>query len=370
MFYLKYKDSKVFAFDPIDCYFKMLNKQYLPMCIKNLPDGYEMVRVFCRQRVLHNSRVYAKDILLACCLEELDSVSICLKSRALCVTDNYWIDASKNSKTWEEINIRNHAFDHALGVVALTGKADGNIGFSSEKIRTGELTVKGNHAKLLMWQKKGIYLYKNLSLRKIAAEIVSNVIAAALTLDSAYYSYQKFQDLHCSKCRIDNAIEHELLLCEDLLLFYGCNMNINSKVYEYIMEVDARNFILMQIFDYLTLNTNRNGENYGLLVDNGVITGLYPIFDHDACFKGKNDKEFYMVTGMSFAETLEEIRKHKVFLSLVEPLEDANTFFESARFKSFFLQYLTVNDYMGLAARSKTILGMAKNIFPDRVELI
>ena len=43
------------------------------------------------------------------------------------------------------------------------------------------------------------------------------------------------------------------------------------------MTLDAEQFILMQIMDYITLNIDRNRDNFGVEMCNNEIVGLYPV---------------------------------------------------------------------------------------------
>ena len=74
------------------------------------------------------------------------------------------------------------------------------------------------------------------------------------------------------------------------------------------MQIDPIGFLKMHILDYITLNTDRNRDNFGALVWNGKTHSLYPLFDHDSCFKGKSTKGLYFPTGLSYAETLRMIK--------------------------------------------------------------
>ncbi len=85
------------------------------------------------------------------------------------------------------------------------------------------------------------------------------------------------------------------------MIYYIINM---------FMDNDPVNFVKMQVFDYITLNTDRNRDNFALLRKNGKIAGLYPVFDHDSCFKGISGKAIYFVTGLSFKESMNYLKIH------------------------------------------------------------
>ena len=83
---------------------------------------------------------------------------------------------------------------------------------------------------------------------------------------------------------------------------------MGSPYYNLFMAKDPINFVKMQIFDYLTLNTDRNRDNFALEKMDGLVTGLYPLYDHDSCFKGLSEKAVYFVTGLPFDESMTRLR--------------------------------------------------------------
>lgn len=120
-----------------------------------------------------------------------------------------------------------------------------------------------------------------------------------------------------------------------------------------MMSVDAYNFILMQIFDYVTLNIDRNRDNFGLLRRNGIIVSMYPLYDHDSCFKGKGTNAVYFPSGKTFASTLDFIKSTAVYKTLNTNLIKYNLM--SSNLRDILLGYITNEDYNAMLARVKNL---------------
>jgi hypothetical protein len=211
---LRYKDEIVFKFRPDIKYFRLINKNLLPISISNDTPCYDMVTKFCASRTLMMNREYCKEILVACGVEDQNYVNICIVSKALSFRDNYWMTESKSKETWSNVNLYRNKFSIPIEKVALTGELGNN---TVDKIYTGELTNKGTRAKCYSREQNGIYLYKNETNTEIASEIISYYIATALRLPaSKYWEAYKF-NRHCSVCKIDTSEVYELIPCRDIM---------------------------------------------------------------------------------------------------------------------------------------------------------
>ncbi len=118
------------------------------------------------------------------------------------------------------------------------------------------------------------------------------------------------------------------------------------------------NFIRMQLFDYITLNTDRNRDNYGLLVKNRKEMALFPVFDHDSCFKGKSTNGIYFPSGITFHKTilfLKEMYKNE-YGQLKPDIIKLNEYIHSGDFKKMFFEYRTEQDYIKMLNRTASLL--------------
>ena len=355
---LKYKDETVFKFIPYSQTLHMINPSLVPISLHSTPVSYDMIRKFCADRILMFNRAYCKELLAACGIYDHNDVSICILCKGLSFRDNYWICKSKSRLTWSEVNLYENENALHISRVALTGdmtEVENNINL--ENLLTGALTAKGTRAKCYIRENGNLYLYKAETYAEITSEIISYHIATALKLPSAKYWMDYMFDTECSVCQIFTSSETELIAGRDVISGYNTTVDCNSKYYEAFMCLDPINFMKMQIFDYVTLNTDRNRDNFGWLRQNGVLTGLYPIFDHDSCFKGKSVNGIYFPTNLTFAKTLELLKTkygdlyRKMYRDIQEFKEEVKT----DSIKKLFIQYKTIAEYESMLERVEAL---------------
>lgn len=300
---LMYRDIPIVKFNTDTKDSIILHPSFLPFGQRKIENGWNIIRSFCADRMLLTNRKYCKEILISCLINDQSDVNICLISRALSFRDNYWIKQENSKETWENINLYNNPFSAEISYTALTGETCSvSIG---DEIYTGELTSHGTRAKCYIRQNGNIYLAKAETLDEIASEILSSHIADFLGINATKYSNTSLYGKNVSICKIETNELREMISCRDILKNFGCKMKIDTNYYDFFIENCKNDFIKMQVFDYLTLNTDRNRDNFALEKCKNKIVGLYPLFDHDSCFKGKNFNAYYFVTGLSFNDTFE-----------------------------------------------------------------
>ena len=356
---VKYKDEIVFKFVPYNQAFQMVNPSLVPFSLHSTPVSYDMVRKFCADRILMLNREYCKELLAACGVHDQNDVTICIVCKGLSFRDNYWICKTKSKLTWSEVNLYHNESSLEISKVSLTGNmTEAEISnISVENLLTGALTAKGVRAKCFIRENGNLYLYKAETFPEIASEIVSYHIATALKLPCTKYWMDYMFDRECSVCQIFTSPETELIACRDILSAYNSTVDHNSKYYEMFMYFDADNFMKMQIFDYVTLNTDRNRDNFGFLRQDGQIIGLYPIYDHDSCFKGKSVNGIYFPTSLTFAYTLELLKTkyHNNYKKIYHDIVEFKEEMKSERIKKIFTQYKSVEEYESMVERIENL---------------
>lgn len=266
---------------------------------------YENFVRFCDSRALSVNRVYGKEILLACNVDNQTGVGMSLISNGLSFKDGYWFSDSLE-QNWDSVNIYENKFSKQIAEIALTGLAQALT--VTDKIVTGELCSNGTRAKCYIRDSEGILLCKHMTDKEMLVECLSYYIAEALGIKSTKYFIKDVFNTKCACCRLWTNKNTELVSARDVMLhFCEDKMFEGSRTYEYFMRKDEANFKKMQLFDFLTLNTDRNRDNYGLLIRDGKLIGMCPLFDHDSCFKGKSVDAHYFVTGKSFKKSLKNL---------------------------------------------------------------
>lgn len=104
---LMYKSIKVMRFNVETHEIGLLNKDYIPLCIRRQNEDYsfDSVRQFCSLRVLLMNRAYCKELLTSCGVEDQSDINICIISRALSFRDNYWIKSASSEENWNNANL-------------------------------------------------------------------------------------------------------------------------------------------------------------------------------------------------------------------------------------------------------------------------
>ena len=354
---LMYRDFVVADIDISEQTVEIRHPSMLPYSV---PEGrgfsWGDFRTFCSSRMLMADRKYCKEILDACEIEDQSDVSICIISKGLSFRDNYWIRDVRSDLHWQDVNLYENAFSEDIAYTALTGEIKTiHIG---DKIYTGELTNRGTKAKCFIREDDRIYLAKSETLGEIASEVVSHDICRALGLPGTEYIYAVVHGRECSVCEIKTSPSVEMIPCRDILHRLSSEYKAGTAYYDFMMGLDAAGFVKMQIFDYLTLNTDRNRDNFGIRRENGAMKGLYPVFDHDSCFKGRSVDAHYFVTGFSFADSVEYLcdRQTDHMKSMETDIADVLRVFSDDSEKEMFVGLKGQEVYDGLMGRTEDML--------------
>lgn len=352
-----YKDMKVLRFDTETYEVELLNQDYMPVCIRHQNEIYsfDSVRQFCSLRVLLMNRAYCKELLISCGVDDQSDINICIISRALSFRDNYWIKSESSEEKWGSVNLYTNRFSVQAADVALTGVMDTiDIG---GRLYTGELSGKGTRPKCFIRRGNDILLFKAETVEEIKSEILSAVIASVLGLKKpTRYWYEKARGRDCSVCRILTSESSELVHYRDIMSYYNeTTMSYDSSSYRFLLSLDPEQFLLMQIFDYITLNTDRNRDNFGVEMCDNRFVGLYPVYDHDSCFKGKSTNGTYFPTGLTFAQTIGYLKSLQEYQLIRERIQTAVSYFGSYEFHDIFLKMKPVEVYESMLMRLKTL---------------
>ena len=309
-YYLMHKNTPVMEFSPYTETARFLNRDQAPLSIRKMPDRFEAVRLFCASRVLQESRKHRDTIIISCNIINATPVSLCLTCYGLSLRDSYWFKETTGQETWKDVNLYTNPLSENLAEAALTGEETSVSPFGDKVYQlAAELTSRGTKAKCYLKKGRQIYLAKAMEPEEIIAETLSHAIASAMHAPSAHYRKARIFDTECSVCPIRTNENVELVTAGDVMMNFACTMTFGTDFYNLFMKVDPLNFARMQLFDMITLNINRNKDNFALYAENGKIQGMYDLFDHDACFQGLSENAVYFVTGMRFTKSYLTLRK-------------------------------------------------------------
>lgn len=303
---LRYKNNVVF------------DERYGIVAFELLPTGFTSFESWLTDRVLLFNRKYSKELLVSCGIENQTAREICRRCLGLSLRDNYWVTDGDTDLRYEDVSLFTHTLDEVISYVGLSGKV--SMGHCRlDRIVTGELTGKGTRSKCYVRNDGQIYLLKNETMAEIYSEILMGYLAKLFRINSVQYSYLKYRGYDCSCCRIFTGQNVDLIPYRDIMKHYGeQTMSCNGSGYKYMM---CRDFVKMQILDYLTLNVDRNRDNFGLCQLNNHGICFAPLYDHDSAFKGQSVNGIYFPTGVTFAETLKILKGMKIYESIWEDIE-------------------------------------------------
>ncbi len=358
---LKYKNDIVFRFNIEQKSIKLVNENLMPISLLNKPVTFDLVKKFCADRILMLNREYCKEILTACGVDDQSDINICIICKGLSFRDNYWISSTRSKEIWEKVNLYQNEFSLTISKVALTGNMSEATRehIIGDKFFTGELTSKGTRAKCHLRRDNKLFMIKSETRVEIMSEVITYYMAQALGIGCSQYHIARVYDKECSVCEVLTSADRELIPCRDILSYHNANtMNCDGEYYKTFMHIDPINFIKMQILDYVTLNVDRNRDNFGLLSSHGKLIGLYPLFDHDACFKGKNVNGIYFPTGLTFAQTLEllQTKYQDYYVTLYNEIENFKGIMMYENFvKNIFLKCKTEEEYGSMIKRMEKL---------------
>ena len=352
---IMHKNVPAMVFDTDTHSGEIMNRRIMPVGIRREEDSWDAVRSFCASRTLMAGRMYAKEIRTSCGIDDQSDMNICITSKALSLRDSFWIKKEGSTECWESVNLYHNMFSEEIAMTGITGEASSvHIG---DGHYTGELTNRGMSAKAYIRDGEGIFLAKAETEEEIACEVISCQLAEAIGLKSAEYVRKEVFGVPCSVCRIETSPDREMVHAREILSFCGSQMNIDSDYYRQFIEICGEQFLRMQVFDYITLNTDRNRDNFAIEYRNGAPAGLYPIYDHDSCYKGKSEKAAYFVTGKTFARSIELIfaRYPEEMEKISGDVRAALPLLKSRQTEDTFVKLGLGKNYMGTLKRAEDI---------------
>ena len=277
----------------------------LPFQIKKMADdpSFSYIRKFCTHRVMLLDRAYSKEILTSAGIDDQNPIEICTTCKGLSFRDNYWIKRDGEDLSWESVNLYKNPFSTVLSRVAVTGESHPvEIG---DRIYTGELTGHGTRAKCFFRQDERVFLAKKETPNEILSEVASHEIAELFEVPSATYIFAEVYGHPCSVCAIGTSPQIEMIPARDVLLHFGeTRMAFDTEMFLMFEKVGQSGFAKMVFFDYVTLNTDRNRDNLALKRRPfSQADGMFELYDHDSCFKGKTTNAPYFPTGSKFSDS-------------------------------------------------------------------
>ena len=264
-------------FLPYDLYFETLED--IDTLLNNLNSFYS----WCASRVLSLDRKYAKEILnsigVAQAVTDKERASISLSYHCVSLTDVYWVRKQGEAVTFENINLYDKSLNEAIVEISLKGH---QMTVTNREL-AHDLATRGCFPKAWIRQGNKFKLLKDSGDDAVKKELLASKICQCFDIPQVKYSAGNYDGQMVSQSDIITSKEYSMV---SKMAFEIYASNHDLDMFSEFERIDLRTFYGMNILDYLTGNTDRHPENWGLLVDNRTneYISLYPLMDFNKCF--------------------------------------------------------------------------------------
>lgn len=239
---------------------------------------------WCSERLLPLDRTYVKEILGSIGAPQAKSdrerAGIAISYHCLSLTDVFWVKKNDEELDFSGINLYDNHLSNAFVDISLRGR---QISASNYELAP-DLSTGGMFPKAWVRTDEGFLLYKDGSDKAVENEILASRIARCFDCPQVMYEESVYEDRKVSASRIFT--DKSYSICSwGAFQIWAENHKIDPM--QYILDLDEKNFFMMNIIDYLVGNTDRHRENWGLLIDNETNrpVSLHPLMDFNKAFE-------------------------------------------------------------------------------------
>lgn len=315
-YYLMNRSSKIAKLKFINDTFK-IEEIYNANILKSIKDIDDWIKL----RPCSAGR--GKVLALAKLMQIDDSADYVEITKAISVTDTFWVDSREYPTTWEEINPYSNRISRIIADIAIdgiSGYRGGNLASPSPQFKLG-----GSADKCVkrISGKEGIHLLKSCGEMRKAQEI--NVVRPY----SEFFASKFIDFIGIQGNTVEYWVEEKHTLNGLIKPYSVCKIFTNEAVglVEYkdsiykdmeILELakylrdtgktkDLYTLTDMLMIDSIILNIDRHSRNIGFLVDNESLSiiGVAPIYDND-CSLGST----ISLCEKSFDDAFNEIKEY------------------------------------------------------------
>lgn len=262
-------------------------------------------------------------------------------TKAISLTDTFWVNNSYKPMKWEQVNPFKRRFSRIISEIALNCECNKNTELKSP---SPEYTVDGSVHKCWKRINGQIYLFKTDGVKwsdvtgnRPYCEYYASQVAQALNL-RYFVSYglkvNKIQNREIKPYVYSRIFTSEKYGYAPLESTVYKNMDIEELIQAIKKNNSKQSLVLMEmlLLDAITMNIDRHMGNYGFMFDTDTykIVGVAPIFDND-CALGYNKslqtntfEEVWNMLGNMFPKTcaMEYTEQGKYALKLMHQIKD------------------------------------------------
>lgn len=266
---------------PYNLYFEQNIEDDIDIRIQNLDNFYH----WCASRVLTLDREYAKEILNSIGASQSstdkDRAQIALSYHCLSLMDIYWTKESYERQDFATLNLFQNHLASAFVDVSLRGK---QMTIENSHLIADDLATQGCYPKAWIRREDGFYLMKDGGIEPVEQELLASRICRCFQLNQVEYEEEFYDGQKVSVSKIVTSLAYSIVPMEYFEIY--C-MNHDMDKMQYILNLDAYSYYMMNIIDYLIGNTDRHWGNWGLLIDNETNKPirLYDLMDFNKAFQ-------------------------------------------------------------------------------------
>ena len=289
---------------------RVLVPELLPYALRREAVTFPDVAEWAAGRTLPMGRSFAKEILGALRLSQVNRFAVCKACRGLNLTDSYWLRQEDDTENWEDVNLFRNPFMLYVSEISLSGRILSEYARQMQleemrrsirqhipRIHTPEVTTQGTSAKAWLRTENGLFLHKVGRYELSADEILTalhfphiSYFRSEKNEISAYLAPERREWLEGIG---ETVVKSQIFTSEDMAYVTFEEFRIYCDAHglnpwKEAIKLDRAAYLRMQIADYILNNPDRHEQNWGFLMDNatGRIKAFCPLFDHDRAFCG------------------------------------------------------------------------------------
>lgn len=244
---------------------------------------------WCASRMLSLDRTHAKAILNAIGASQnptdADRADIALSCHCVSLIDVHWVREAGEEISFDQINLYDNSLNEAIVELSLRGKSltVTNLELVTPKDVAPDLSTRGLFPKAWIRKDGAFVLLKDGGTDVVRRELLASSICQCFDIPQVIYEAGFYQGVPVTCSKIVTSKSRSIVPMRAYERY--CDEREMDCLKE-VKRLDAVAYYGMNIMDYLTGNTDRHWENWGLLVDNETNTpiSLHPLMDFNKCF--------------------------------------------------------------------------------------
>lgn len=248
-------------------------------CIENINRFYH----WCASRILTPDRQNAKAMLnsvgMTQSVTDRDRARNALQYRCFSMKDVFWIREKGERISFADVNLFQNNLETSCVDIALSGNQYAIPCMDLAR----DLSTDGCCAKAWRYDGKHFELIKGGNDDAVKRELLASRICRCFDVDQVFYEANVIDGKRVTVSKGFTSLQYGLA---DMREVFRWMSGDEEKVKAFILDLDTRNYFMMNIVDYLVGNTDRHLGNWGVLVDNSTNRPLrlHDLMDFNQAF--------------------------------------------------------------------------------------